>query len=96
MFRICIYLIRIRIRIQQFRLNTDPDPDPIRIQGFEDQNLEKKFCINNYNFPVLDLIKNRRAEEAFSPQKRISSTSKHEISKFLWVIFAFLIRLRIH
>jgi hypothetical protein len=33
----------IRIRIQHFRLNTDPDPDPIRIQGFYDKKLGKKF-----------------------------------------------------
>ncbi len=37
----------IRIRIQHFRLNTDPDtdldPDPIRIQGFNDQRLIKKY-----------------------------------------------------
>jgi hypothetical protein len=34
----------IRIRIQHFRLNTNPDLDldPIRIQGFNDQKLEKK------------------------------------------------------
>jgi hypothetical protein len=31
----------IRIRIQHFRMNTNPDPDPIRIQGFNDQKLEK-------------------------------------------------------
>jgi hypothetical protein len=30
----------IRIRILHFRLNTDPDP--FRIQGFDDQKLEKK------------------------------------------------------
>jgi hypothetical protein len=29
----------IQIRIQHFRLNTDPDP--IRIQGFNDQKMEK-------------------------------------------------------
>ncbi len=28
---------------QHFRLNTDPDPDPIRIQGFDDQKLNKIF-----------------------------------------------------
>jgi hypothetical protein len=33
----------IRIRIQHFRLNTDPDPDPIRIQGFNDQKLNKNY-----------------------------------------------------
>ncbi len=37
MFRIRIHLIR--IRIQHFLLNTDPDP--IRIQGFDDQKLQK-------------------------------------------------------
>jgi hypothetical protein len=31
-----------------------------------------------------------RPGEAFSPQKTTSSTSKHEILKFLWVIFALL------
>jgi hypothetical protein len=35
--RIRIHLIR--IHIQHFRLNTDPDP--IRIQGFNDQKLNK-------------------------------------------------------
>ncbi len=42
-FRIRIHFFRIRIRIQRLRLetNTDPDPDPIRIQGFNDQKLEK-------------------------------------------------------
>jgi hypothetical protein len=39
-FRIRINLIR--IRIQLLRLETNPDPDPIRIQGFNDQKLEKK------------------------------------------------------
>ncbi len=50
----------IRIRIQHFRLNSDPDPDPIRIQGFNDQKLEKNyswkffyiFLIKNYNLPI--------------------------------------------
>ncbi len=41
----------IRIRIQHFRLNTDPDPDPIRIQGFNNQKLEKNFSLKeNYIF----------------------------------------------
>jgi hypothetical protein len=31
----------IRIRVQHFRMNTSPDPDPIRIQGFNDQKLNK-------------------------------------------------------
>jgi hypothetical protein len=38
----------IRIRIQHFRLNTDPDPDPTRIQGFNDQKLEKFTAKKNY------------------------------------------------
>jgi len=38
-FRTRIHFIR--IRIQNFRLHTDPDPDPIRVQGFDDQKLEK-------------------------------------------------------
>jgi hypothetical protein len=53
----------IRIRIQQFRLNNNPDPDPIRIQGFNDQKIGKKFqlkkkillfffFIKNYNLPI--------------------------------------------
>jgi hypothetical protein len=34
-----------RIRIQRLWLetSTDPDPDPIRIQGFNDQKLEKNY-----------------------------------------------------
>jgi hypothetical protein len=39
-------------------MNTDPDSDPIRIQGFEDQKLEKiyscqNFFLLNYNLPIL-------------------------------------------
>jgi hypothetical protein len=39
-FRIRIHLIRIRFRIQRLRLEINPDP--IRIQGFNDQKLNKK------------------------------------------------------
>ncbi len=46
-FRIRIHLVR--IRIQHFRLNTEPDPDPTRIQGFDDQKLEK-FTAKKLNF----------------------------------------------
>jgi hypothetical protein len=53
-FRICIHLIRIRIR--HFRVNTVP----IRIQGFDDQKLEKIyswkktyfFFIKIYDLPI--------------------------------------------
>jgi hypothetical protein len=51
--------------------------------------------IKNNNIPILRPIKYFQAtEEAFSPQKRTSSTSKHEIScnffLILWVTFALL------
>jgi hypothetical protein len=39
----------------------NPDPDPILIRGFDDQKFKKKHT----------------ADEAFSPQKRTSSTSKN-------------------
>jgi hypothetical protein len=41
-FRIRIHFLRIRIQRIRMEANTDPDPDPIRIQGFNDQKLEKK------------------------------------------------------
>ncbi len=53
-FRIRIHFLRIWIRIQRLRLetNTDPDtdPDPIRIQGFNDQKLKKKYSWKNFLF----------------------------------------------
>jgi hypothetical protein len=57
---------------------------PIRITSFNDQKLEK-----NYSWKKITEV----TEEAFSSQKRPSSTSKHELSNFfqlLWVIFALL------
>jgi hypothetical protein len=82
-FRIRFHLIG--IRIQHFRLNTDPDPDPdsIRIQVFNDQKLKKIyswkkiptfFGSNTTIYLSLGLFK--VTEEAFSSQKRTSSTSK--------------------
>jgi hypothetical protein len=81
-----------RIRIQHFRANTGTDPDPIRIQGFDDQKLGKKLKLKKksdffifgsklqYTYLTLGLLKEIQATgEAFSPQKRTSSTSKHEI-----------------
>jgi hypothetical protein len=73
------------IRIHHFRLNTDPDP--IRIQGSDDQKLEK-FTTKKIKFfgskttIYLSLGPQKivqAREEAFSPQKRISRTSKHEL-----------------
>jgi hypothetical protein len=49
LMRIRIHLIRIRIRFQHFRLNTDP-----RIQGFDDQKLEKKLQLENFFCYVLN------------------------------------------
>ncbi len=60
-----------------FQVNPDPDTDTIRIQGFDDQKVNKKntaeiflylFFIKNCNLLV------QATEEAFSPQKRTSST----------------------
>jgi hypothetical protein len=39
-----IHFFRIRIQSLMLDTNTDPDPDPIRVQGFNDQKLKKKFC----------------------------------------------------
>ncbi len=99
--RIHLILIRIRIQIQHFRLNTNPDADPVRIQGFDDQKFTKiyswkKICFASKTTIYLSLgsIKDVQVtKEAFSSQKRTSSTWKHEIYIFfllLWVIFALL------
>ncbi len=70
---------QIRIRIQHFRLKIDPDS--IRIQGFDDQKLEKIYSWNrNFIFfwsriTTYASIKDvQTAEEAFIPQKRTSSS----------------------
>jgi len=73
----------------------------IRIQGFDDQKWKKKNLQLNKNFdqklqftyPYASIKDVQVTKEAFSYQKRISSTSKHEISYFfllLWVLFALL------
>jgi hypothetical protein len=76
-----------------------PDPDP----GFDDLKVKKMYN-SKFNFYFFDQkllftypqasIKEAQATgEAFSPQKRTSSTSKDENSVLLsifWVIFAFL------
>jgi hypothetical protein len=75
------------------------DPDPIRIQGFNDQKLKKKYSWKKNFFSSKSTIylslglHKERSEEAFSSQKRPSNTSKHELLKknlLLWVIFALL------
>ncbi len=82
------------------RLNTDPDP--IRIQGFYDQKLKKIYSWKKkkifwdkklqFTYPLASIKGAQVTKEAFSSQKRTSSTAKHEISYFLllWVIFALL------
>jgi hypothetical protein len=71
-------------------LNTDPDP--IRIHGFYDQKLKKFTAEKNFiyffdnkmrfTYPWTFIMDVQAAGEAFSPQKKTSSTSKHEISSF--------------
>ncbi len=80
-----------------FQVN--PDPDPIRIHGFDDQKIKKKYSCKF--FYIFFLIKNGKfifgqaTWEAFSPQKRTPTPSTSKI-KFmniflcLWVIFALL------
>jgi hypothetical protein len=95
----------IRIQIQSgSRTNPDPDPIRIRFQGFDDQKFMKfagKKKLNLFFDQKLQVtyswasIKDVEAtEEAFSPQKRTSSNSKHKknINFFLllWVIDALL------
>jgi hypothetical protein len=87
--RIRVHLIQ--FRIQHFRLNADPDPDPIRIQDFDDQKWRKKLQLGKKSkiflskttiYISLGLPNNIQVtEEAFSSQKRTSSTSKHEEKK---------------
>ncbi len=64
-----------------FRLNTDPDP--IRIQGFDDQNIQLKKMFGSkpkFTYPQASIKYEQVTEEAFSSQKRTSSTSKHKNS----------------
>ncbi len=95
-FRIRINFIR--TRIQHIRLKTDLDPDPIRIQFTVEKKLnffESKSTIYLPLGPIKDV---QVTEEAFSSQKRTSSTSKHEISKFFYFcgyFFLSWIRIRI-
>ncbi len=92
MFRIRIHLMR--IRIHHFRLNTDPDP--IRIKGFDDQKV-KKSCswillffssktTTCHTYPLPSIKDVEVTEEAFSSQKRTSSTTKHEIKFFSTIL----------
>jgi hypothetical protein len=66
-----------------FQVNPDPDTDAdtIRIQGFEDQTLEKKIQMTNFFDQKLQFTGayDQTTREAFSPQRRSSSTSNNEI-----------------
>ncbi len=109
----------VRIRIRHFRLNTDPDPDPIRVQGFDDQKLKKinswkkKFGSKTTIYLSLDLHKGRpsyrRSLQLSKENIQHSSTSKHDVLKFLCICgsycspgsgsgsgFRIRIRIRIH
>jgi hypothetical protein len=79
-----------RIRIQQ-----------LRIQGFDDQKMKKccsrkkslVFFYQSFQFTYPSIKDAQATGKSFSPQKRTSSTSKHEIFYFilfLWIIFALL------
>ncbi len=91
MFRIQFHLFR--VQIQHFRLNPDPvpDPDPIRIQGFDDQKLEKNYSrnfLNIFNYPLASRKDVQATGEALiEPSIKTFRTWKHEISElflFLW------------
>ncbi len=85
-----------RIRIQHFtRLNTNRDPVSDPDLGFWwpkiEKNLQLKinlifFWVNIAIYLSLGLHKGRPSYR----RRRTTSTSKHEIFLFLWVIFAFL------
>ncbi len=66
---------------QAIPVNADPDPDP-RFWKLEEITVEKTYFFGEklqFSFPY-DSIKDVQATEAFTPQKRTFSTSKHEIS----------------
>ncbi len=82
MFRIRIHYVR--FRIQHLRLKTCLDP--IRTKGFDNQNLVKINSRNifdklHFTYPQAFIKDVQDTGEAFSPEKRTSSTSKHEIPK---------------
>ncbi len=72
------------------RNNPDPDPDPGFWWPKEEKNLQikenvifLKKCTDEKKFTIYLAQKDVQATgEAFSPQKKTFSTSKHEISEF--------------
>jgi hypothetical protein len=107
-FRIRIHWVLIRVRIQHFRLNDYSDP--IRIQGSDDKKLNKNlqlkffiyFLIKNCNFYLSLGLQKRTYKlegEAFSPQKRTSSTQNMKFLNIFYFCGSILpswIRIRIH
>jgi hypothetical protein len=64
------------------QIHSDTNPDPIRNQDFDDQKFKKKIQLKFflYLFKIKMQFKDVLATgEAFSHQKRKSSTSKNEI-----------------
>jgi hypothetical protein len=80
-FCILLFTLTVYPNFKAFQVNTDPDP--IRIQGFDDQKLKKKIQLKIFlllffdNKLQFDFV--RATGEAFTPQKRTSSTSKNKI-----------------
>jgi hypothetical protein len=72
-------------------LNPDPDTDPdrIRIQGFDDQKLGKKYSRFFFFDQKLQFTFVQATGEAFSPQKRTSS-KKGNLLTFFYVCESFL------
>jgi hypothetical protein len=70
----------------------DTDPDPIRIQGFDDQNLEKFAAEKKIGSKTTVYYPSASIKDvqATTIKKGTSSTSKHEISfNFLYVYGSF-------
>jgi hypothetical protein len=89
-FRIPHFNSKLWIRIYKaFQVN----PDPIWIQGFNDQKLKKKIQLIflKYLFDQkLQFTYVQATGEAFSPQKRTSSTSRMKFVNFFYVCWSFL------
>jgi hypothetical protein len=98
--RVSIHIDLLRIRIQFFFLIADADPDPVPDLGFDDQKYKKMYSWKFFYiffgsklaiYLSLCLHTGRVAQatgEAFSHQKRTSSTSKHE-NYILFSIFVY-------
>ncbi len=70
-----------RIRIQHCKLITNPDPNPVILMNKNGKNLQLKKFFNIFLSTIAMYLSLglQAIGEAFIPQKRTSSTSKHEI-----------------